>query len=363
MRITRVIGVLEPGGAQLSALRLARAQTPLGVQTRLLVGDATVQGVALARHHGFEPDVYAMHDVIHDAPRQWTPDPGFAEWLAPRLVGGDLVHGHMFGAWWAATQAAPADMAVVASEHNAMSWPLGHHGGAALAASARLDALFAHGPEVRRFALSLALPAERVLEGRSAVSMHARPRPQLESPRVTFTGRLRADKGPDLLLHALAAIAEPPATYLVGDGPMSAGLRRSVEVLGLSRTVRMPGWSHEPARYVAGASAHVVPSRAEAWSQSAVTALGLGVPVIATAVDGLLATLADGRGLLVPPEDPAALAAAISGVLTGEIRIDPLPGKRYAAGFDAARIGADYFAVYQAIRHRWSEPETVTSYT
>lgn len=74
MRITRVIGVLEPGGAQLSALRLSRALVPLGVQTRLLVGDATTQGVALARHHGFEPDVYAMHDQIQPAPRQWTPD-------------------------------------------------------------------------------------------------------------------------------------------------------------------------------------------------------------------------------------------------------------------------------------------------
>lgn len=261
----------------------------------------------------------------------------------------------MFGAWWAAAQAAPTDLPVVASEHNAMSWPLGHHGGAALAASARLDVMFAHGPEVRRFALSLALPADRVLEGRSAVSIHARPRPQLESPRVTFTGRLRADKGPDLLLHALAEMDDPPVTYLVGDGPMSAGLRRSVEVLGLSRTVRMPGWSHQPARYVAGSGVHVVPSREEAWSQSAVTALGLGVPVVATAVDGLPTTLADGRGLLVPPEDPAALAAAIRGVLAGEIRIDPGPGKRYAAGFEAARIGADYFAVYQALRDRRSQ--------
>jgi hypothetical protein len=67
---------------------------------------------------------------------------------------------------------------------------------------------------------------------------------------------------------------------------------------------------HEPARYVAGASVHVVPSRQEAWSQSAVMALGLGVPVAGTAVDGLAATLGNGRGVLVAPDDPHALACA-----------------------------------------------------
>jgi hypothetical protein len=64
---------------------------------------------------------------------------------------------------------------------------------------------------------------------------------------------------------------------------------------GLEAAVRLPGWSYQPGRYIAGASVHVVPSR-ESWSQSAVLALGLGVPVIGTAVDGLAATLGQARG-------------------------------------------------------------------
>jgi hypothetical protein len=54
--------------------------------------------------------------------------------------------------------------------------------------------------------------------------------------------------------------------------------------------VHLPGWSYAPARYIAGASVHVVPSGEEPWSQSAVLALGLGVRVVGTAVDGLART-------------------------------------------------------------------------
>jgi glycosyltransferase involved in cell wall biosynthesis len=349
MRLDRVIGVLEPGGAQLSALRLSRAQSSLGVRTRLLVGDATQQGVALARQIGFEPEVFALHDELDHAQRQWTPDPAFAAWLRPRLAESDLVHAHMFGAWWAAADAAPCAVPVVASEHNAMSWPLGDFTPSAVAAAPRLAAFFAHGPRAREFGGSLGLDPGRLLEGRSPISGHARPRPGLEDPRITFTGRLRSDKGPDLLLHALALMGRPAVTYLVGDGPMAAGLRRSAEVLGLGRTVRMPGWSAEPGRYVAGAAVHVVPSREEAWSQSAVTALALGVPVIGTDVEGLPLTLGEGRGLVVPVDDPAALACTIGAVLAGAVQVDPAPGRKYAATFEAARIAADYFAVYAGL--------------
>jgi hypothetical protein len=48
MRLVRVLGVLEPGGAQLSALRLSAALRRLGVVTTLLAGDATPAGLALA---------------------------------------------------------------------------------------------------------------------------------------------------------------------------------------------------------------------------------------------------------------------------------------------------------------------------
>ena len=351
MRVVRVLGVLEPGGAQLSVLRLARAQTALGVTTRLVAGDATPQGIALARHFGFEVEALHVSDDIADSPRQWTPDPLFARWLAGHVGGADLVHAHMFGAWWAASRAVPPGMPLVASEHNALSWPLGNQSRAASDAAGRVDTFFVHGPGPHAHIRDLGVDPARLAPGRSAIAVHTTPRPGLVSPRLTFTGRLREDKGPDLLLRALALMHEPPVTYLVGDGPMHREVRRLVDELGLRQKVHMPGWSQEPARYVVGADVHVVPSREEAWSQSAVTALALGVPVVATAVEGLPVTLADRRGLLVAP-DPASLAAGIQRVLDGRADLDAAAGRRYAARFEPAQIAAYYFEAYQQLVRR-----------
>jgi glycosyltransferase involved in cell wall biosynthesis len=348
VRIHAVIGVLEPGGAQLSLLRLARAQVALGIETRLLADDATPQGVALARHFGFEPDVRQMRTEITDPSRQWTPNPDFARWLRARMGSVDLIHAHLFGAWWAAARSAPRGVPVIASEHDAMSSTLGDYSLSAAAVGSRVDRFFAHGPGAQAFVRGLGVDPAKVLPGKSAISLHTTPRPGLASPRITFTGRLREDKGPDLLLHALAMMHAPPLTYLVGDGPMSQEVRRLVHQLGLRRLVVLTGWSYEPARYVAGASVHVVPSREDTWSQSAVTALALGVPVVASAVDGLPTTLAERRGLLVEAQ-PEALADGIQAVLAGQASIDVAAGRRYAAAFQPAQVASDYFAVYEQV--------------
>lgn len=348
MRIHRVIGVLEPGGAQLSMLRLARAQAALGIETRLLAGDATPQGITLARQFGFEPDVLQVHTEIVHSVRQWTADPVFARWLGDRMESVDLVHAHTFGAWWAAARSAPKGVPVIASEHSGLTWPLGDFSHSAAAAGSRVDRFFVHGPDAQTFLHDLGVEQTKVLPGKSAISVHTTPRPGLASPRLTFTGRLREDKGPDLLLQALATMHAPPVTYVVGDGPMSHEVHRLVDRLGLRRTVQLTGWSYEPARYVAGSTVHVVPSRDEAWSQSAVTAHALGVPVVACAVNGSSTPLAERRGLVVRP-DPDALAAGIQTVLDGAADIDTAGAQRYAAMFRPAQIAAEYFDVYQQV--------------
>jgi glycosyltransferase involved in cell wall biosynthesis len=353
LRVVRIIGVLEPGGAQLSALRLSRALAAFGIESSvLLAGDATEPGIALARRYGVTVEVFATGEPGR---LQWTPHEGFAEWLRPRLAGADLVHAHMFGAWWAAAAASTGtDVPLVASEHNAMSWPYGDHSMAARTAARRLTAFYAHGPAARAFALGLGLDSGSVHEGRSAVEgLDASPLPGLAAPRLTFTGRFREDKGPDVLVEALPCLAKElgqlPACYLVGDGTMKSRLEGRVRELGLAGRVRFPGWSYEPARYVAGATVHVVPSREEAWSQSAIVGLGLGVPVVGTAVEGLPLTLGDGRGLLVPPEDPPALADGIARVLRGEARTDLDGGRAYAAGFMPEAVAAYYATGYRRV--------------
>jgi len=352
MRVVRILGTLELGGAQLSALRLSAALSRHGMVTTLLAGDATAAGMELAARYGLPADAYRVRDGRMLASLQWTPSPGFARWLGPRLARADLVHAHMVGAWWAAARAVPPGVPLVASEHNQLCWPGRDYTPQARAAARRVGLFFAHGPAAAAWAARIGLDDGRLREGRSALEgLQAEPLPGLASPRLTFTGRFRADKAPEVLVAALALLAAPPPAYLVGDGPARPAVTELVTDCGLDRLVRLPGWSYEPARYVAGASVHVVPSRQEAWSQSAVVALGLGVPVVGTAVDGLAATLGHGRGVLVPPGDPPALAAAISRVLAGH-RPDPGPGRAYARQFTPETVAAAYAAAYHELLTR-----------
>ena len=355
MRVVRIVGVLEPGGAQLSALRLSRALAGFGIDSSLLLaGDATAAGIGVARRYGVAIEAFSPGEHRQ---LQWTPDDAFVDWLRPRLVGADLVHAHMFGAWWAAAAALEGTgTPLVASEHNAVTWPDGDHSAAAKTAALQLAAFFAHGPAARAFAATLGLDPGSVHEGRSAVEgLDACPRPDAATPRLTFTGRFREDKGPDVLVEALPLLAnelgELPHCYLVGDGPMRPWLQRRTRELGLAARVRFTGWTHQPARYVAGAAVHVVPSREEAWSQSAVVAMGLGVPVVGTAVEGLPVTLGESRGLLVSSEDPRALAAGIAAILRGAQDTDLDGGRAYAARFEAGLVAEQYAAVYRRVVH------------
>jgi len=345
----RVLGTLEPGGAQLSALRLSVALRRHGITTMLLAGDATPAGLDLAARHGLPADAYRVSDVMPADSMQWTPSPQFADWLRLRLTDAELVHAHMIGAWWAAARALPPEVPLVASEHNQMTWPGADHTPQARQAAPRVDLFFAHGPSARAWAAGIGMDDGRLRDGRSSVhGLSARPLPGLPTPRLTFAGRLRSDKAPDVLVEGLALMDVPPPAYLIGDGPLRGSLSRLVAARGLDAVVHLPGWSFEPARYIAGASVHAVPSREESWSQSAVLALGLGVPVVGAEVDGLAHTLGEGRGILVPPQDPHALAEALTRVLAGE-RPDPLPGRAYARQFTSTAAAAIYARAYHQL--------------
>ena len=353
LRIVRVIAKLEPGGAQLGSFRLSRALRRYGVESRILAGDAWPDGLALARELGLEVESLAERASGESAvpDLQWTPSETFAAWLAPRLQDADLVHAHMFGAWWAAAQAVPDGTPLVASEHNALSWPAGAaREREARQALARVDLFFAHGPAAREHVAALGLPPERLVAGRGAIGgMGTRPGAGLPRPRLAYAGRLAPDKGPDVLVEALGLMVAPPPVFVVGEGRMRPQLEQRVRELGLEHVVTFTGWQREPARWVAEATALVVPSREEAWSQSAVQAMALGTPVVGAAVEGLPHVLGEGRGILVPPEDPAALAETLAAVVAGQVSTDLTAARAYAAAFTPARVGRDYAAAYRRL--------------
>src|SRR5260370_1164063 len=178
MRVVRVRGTLERGGAQLSTLRLTVALRRHGIATTWLAGNAIPSGIELAARYGVPADAYHVSDAVPVCSLQWTPRPDFADWLAPRLRQADVVHAHMFGAWWAAAQTVPAHVPLVASEHNQMTWPGDDHTPQARGAGPRVDMFFAHGPAARAWAVEIGMDDGRLREGRSSVEgLNARPPP------------------------------------------------------------------------------------------------------------------------------------------------------------------------------------------
>jgi glycosyltransferase involved in cell wall biosynthesis len=361
MRVARVIAKLEPGGAQFAAFRLSDGLRPHGIESVLFAGESTPLGVEVAREHGYE--VECMLD--HLAGLQWTPSGAFAEWLAPRMEGFDLVHGHMFGAWWALAQVAPPGAPLVASEHNALAWPGAPRHREVRDALRRVDLVYAHGPAAHAYVRALGARPGQLVLGRSAIGgTHCDPMPGLPSPRIVATMRMARDKGPDVLVEALARLRDAPPAFLLGDGELLEPLRRRVRELGIEGRVTLTGWQRDPGRWVNGASVFVQPSREEAWSQSVALAMALGTPVVGTDVEGLPRLLGDGRGLMVAPEDPDALAAAIGDVLSGRRRPDVDAAKAYANAFTPERLGREVAGRYEALvraGERWTTFVQVSS--
>jgi glycosyltransferase involved in cell wall biosynthesis len=244
----------------------------------------------------------------------------------------------------------PPGTPLVASEHNALRWPSDPPAADLHSALLRVDLMFAHGPSTRTLFSDLGVGPDRLRSGASAVEgIDAKPRRGLPSPRIVFAGRLHEEKGADLLIEALALLDRPPPTLILGSGPMERSLRRLARHLRVDRAIRFCGWRPDAPRYIAGSSVCVVPSRHDAWSQTAVIAMGLGVPVVATAVEGLPATIGSSRGVLVAPDDPEALAEGIERVLHGEMLVDREDARLYAERYLPDRVARAYAEEYRSL--------------
>jgi glycosyltransferase involved in cell wall biosynthesis len=135
----------------------------------------------------------------------------------------------------------------------------------------------------------------------------------LTGPLLAFAGRLTAQKDLEV---ALAAMASLPGVRLavLGDGPERGRLERRAAELGLDGRVRFLGGGgrDDVLTLFRAADAVVLSSSWENFPHTVVEALAVGTPVVATAVGGVSEVVRDGEnGLLVPPRDAGALAAAL----------------------------------------------------
>lgn len=183
---------------------------------------------------------------------------------------------------------------------------------------------------------------------------NARP-PLASPPTLAFAGRLVPEKGVDTLLAAFCALrSERPEVKLLiaGDGPDRRRLERSVAALGGDVTFLGHLPREELERRLDPVWAQVVPSRGrEAFGNVAAEAMARGTAVVASAVDGLSEYIEPERtGLLVPPEDPVALCAALRRVVDDRAFAESLgaAARRFARReFDPSRFVDRFEAVYE----------------
>jgi glycosyltransferase involved in cell wall biosynthesis len=134
-----------------------------------------------------------------------------------------------------------------------------------------------------------------------------------EGQTLVFAGRLSLQKSLDIALRAVAA-CDGVALVLAGDGPERGRLEALAAELGIGGRTRFVGAQPRETvlELLAAADAELLSSGWENFPHSLIEALAVGTPVISTGVGGVTEIVTDGvNGLLVPPDDADALAAAI----------------------------------------------------
>lgn len=136
---------------------------------------------------------------------------------------------------------------------------------------------------------------------------------------IAAVANLRPVKGLDVLIQAAALLHRdhPAARFrIAGEGDQRPALEQLVRSLGLAGRVELAGSVADVPAFLASADVAVLPSRAEGMSNALLEYMAAARPIVATAVGATPQLIEDGRhGLLVPADDPATLAAAISRLL------------------------------------------------
>ena len=144
------------------------------------------------------------------------------------------------------------------------------------------------------------------------------------APVVLAVARLEAQKALDVLVDA-AALLPGVVVAVAGEGEERVALEARARRRGVADRVRFLGHRDDVPALLAAADVFALPSRHEGFPLAVLEAFAAGMPVVATAVEGTLEAVADGvTGLLVPPGDPAALAAAVRRVLDDRVLAERL---------------------------------------
>lgn len=173
---------------------------------------------------------------------------------------------------------------------------------------------------------------------------------------VITVARLVSFKAIDQLIEAVALLGERGRAcrfWVVGDGDRRVHLERLIEERGLTGRVTLLGERTDVPRLLALADIFALPSVSEGMPIAIMEAMALGLPVVATAVDGTPELVVEGEtGCLVPARDPAALASTIGRLIgdeAGRRRMGEAGRARIEACFTDVIMGEGTHRLYQRL--------------
>ncbi len=256
---------------------------------------------------------------------EWSPR-DFQEVTARlRQASPDVVHLHSGRATWLGGLAARR-LRLPALTTRRMDRPVSRGWRTRLIYECSVDRVAAISESVRQRLLDGGVPEDRIQVVHSAVAPHRAktPRDVLrkslgvadDTPCLLVAAALVKRKGIDVLLSAVSTLADEGYTltlWIAGEGSDRPSLERRSSELGLDGQVRFLGQRDDVGDLLEACDVFVLPSRREGLGIAALEAMAAGRPVVATRVGGLAeAVIHEETGLLVPPEDPAALAESLA---------------------------------------------------
>jgi glycosyltransferase involved in cell wall biosynthesis len=368
MRVVHVSKIAGIAGAESHLLTLLPGLASRGIEVSMLVLENPARPA-----DAFCTAMAALGVPVQRIALRWHLDPGAVgrtarclRALNPDIVHTHLIHGDLYGQL-AAGQAGVRH--TISSRHNDNPFRRNPILKAANRLAMRRAAhVVAISEALAHFVQSVeGIDASRIVTIRYGLEPRAFPpearsdaRQQLgldgHSPVVGFFGRLIHQKGVDVLLDAFQQVWQrSPSVRLVivGDGNRRASLEHQAHTLGLDEAVTFTGWVNEAHRLMPACEVVVMPSRWEGFGLVALEAMSAARPLIASRVSALPEIVADGQtGILVPPEDPSALADAIQSLLSDPERALSMGQAGYdrlCACFSAGKMVQDTLSVYQDI--------------
>jgi glycosyltransferase involved in cell wall biosynthesis len=134
--------------------------------------------------------------------------------------------------------------------------------------------------------------------------------------RIGWVGRLSREKGADVMVDALARLKRPHVQLsVIGDGKPLKQLQGRAAFLGVEKQITWHGLVPDAGRLLAAFDVVVLSSRTEGTPIILFEAIAARVPVVATAVGGVPNVISDREAVLVPAEDPLALAQGVARAL------------------------------------------------